>query len=476
MSIHVLLVNPNRMQPPIGPIGLDYVGDAVSAAGHTVELLDLCFTSDYSATIGDYFRRKQPGLIGFSIRNTDDCYFASQESFLGLYRAMLAQLCAHSTAPVVLGGVGFSVMPEAILRRCGGDSGVAGDGEAAMVAIANRIARGEAWRDVPGLVYHEGDRFQRNAPQFAALDGFARSRHIVDNPRYLAAGGMGNVETKRGCAQRCIYCADPLSKGRHYRLRSPRAVGDELEALLAQGVDWLHFCDAEFNLPVAHATAVCEEIIARGLGERLRWYTYAAVQPFDERLAALMRRAGCQGVNFGVDSGSDLILRHLGRSYTTADVRSTAAACQRQGLTFMYDLLIGGPGETQDTLRETIALMKEVGPDRVGTAVGVRIYPGTPLAAQVEAAGFPPGNPELYGAIAGNEDYAEPVFYLSAALGPHAVDYVREQVAGDQRFFLGANKGELARNYNYNDNSVLVEAIRRGHRGAYWDILRQIAL
>ena len=476
LSLHVLLVNPNRMQPPIGPIGLDYLGDALRAAGHDVKVLDLCFAADYGAAIGDHFRHKRPDLIGFSIRNTDDCYFASQESFLGLYRDVLAQLRAHSTAPIVLGGVGFSVMPEAILRRCGAECGVAGDGEAAIVAIADRIVRGESWCDVPGLVYRAGDGFRRNPPRFAALDVFPRPRSTVDNRRYLAEGGMGNVETKRGCGQRCIYCADPLSKGRRYRLRSPQAVADELEALLAQGVSWLHLCDAEFNLPRAHAEAVCAEIIARGLGERLRWYTYAAAQPFDGRLAALMRRAGCRGINFGVDSGSDAVLRRLGRPYCAADLRRTAAACRREGLTFMYDLLIGGPGETKETLRATIDPMKEVEPDRVGAAVGVRIYTGTLLAAQVAAAGFHPGNPELHGAIAGNEDYAEPVFFLSAALGPDAVDHVRELVAGDQRFFVGAKKGELARNYNYNDNSVLVEAIRRGHRGAYWDILRQIGV
>jgi radical SAM superfamily enzyme YgiQ (UPF0313 family) len=265
-----------------------------------------------------------------------------------------------------------------------------------------------------------------------------------------------------------------LSKGRRYRLRSPELVCDELEALLDQGIEWLHFCDAEFNLPRKHAEAVCEEIVARGLGERLRWYTYASAEPFDKELAALMRRAGCQGINFGVDSGNDEMLRRLGRPYTAAALRRTAAACRGERLTFMYDLLIGGPGETRETVRDTIDLMKEVDPDRVGAAIGVRIYPGTALARQVEAAGFRPDNTELYGAVAGNEDYAEPVFFLSAALGAEAVDYVRALVAGDERFFVGAKKEELAQNYNYNDNSVLVDAIKRGERGAYWDILRRI--
>ncbi|MCL4395033.1 MAG: radical SAM protein, partial [Chloroflexi bacterium] len=336
------------------------------------------------------------------------------------------------------------------------------------------VERGERWHNLPGLVYREGDHYHRNPPEFGPLDILPRARQVVDNRRYLMAGGMGNVETKRGCAQSCIYCADSLSKGRRYRLRSPKAVGAELEALLDQGVDWLHLCDAEFSLPRGHAEALCEEIVARGLSDRLRWYAYAVAQPFDERLAALMLRAGCRGINFGVDSGSDEILRRLGRSYTAEDVRSTAAACRKQGLTFMFDLLIGGPGETRATVRETIELMKQVDPARVGAAIGVRIYPGTRLAAMVAADGFQPDNPELHGVVAGNEDFADPVFYLSAGFGVDGLDYVRELVDGDQRFFLGAKKEELSQNYNYNDNSVLVEAIRRGERGAYWDILRRM--
>jgi len=474
LALPVLLVNPNRMQPPVGPIGLDYLADTLRVAGYDVHLLDLCFAASCEEAIANYFRQNRPQLIGFSIRNTDDCYFASQECFLGLYREMLAQLRAHSDAPIVLGGVGFSVMPEAILQRCGGHCGVVGDGEAAIVALADRLARGESWFDVPGLVYRDGGRFRRNPPRFGPLDPVPRTRSLIDNARYLAEGGMGNVETKRGCSEHCIYCADPLAKGRHYRLRPPGAVCDELEALVQQGVDCLHFCDAEFNLPRAHAEAVCNEIIARGLSERLRWYTYAAAQPFDENLATLMRRAGCQGVNFGVDSGSDLVLKHLRRSHTVADLHRTAKACRRQGLTFMFDLLIGGPGETRQTVRETIDLMKEVSPDRVGASVGVRIYPGTTLAAQVEAAGFRNDNPELYGAVTGNEDYAEPVYFLSADLGPEAIDYVRELVAGDQRFFIGGKKEDRLQNYNYNDHSLLLEAISRGARGAYWDILRRI--
>ena len=155
---------------------------------------------------------------------------------------------------------------------------------------------------------------------------------------------MGNVETKRGCPGRCIYCADPVAKGRCVRCRPPAEVADEIEALLAQGVGVLHFCDGEFNLPPQHALAICEEIIARGLGDRLQWYCYATVDPFPADLAWAMRRAGCVGVNFGADSGCDRMLAILNRGYERKAIRRAVDYCRRVGITVMADLLIGGPG------------------------------------------------------------------------------------------------------------------------------------
>ncbi len=137
------------------------------------------------------------------------------------------------------------------------------------------------------------------------------------------------------------------SKGRKLRCRAPQSVVSEMEALLAQGVDCLHLCDAEFNLPASHAEDVCREIMRRGLGEKIGWYAYASPVPFSSEMAALYRKAGCRGINFGVDSADDDILRALGRDYGADDLRRTAEACHEQGLVFMYDLLLGGPGRDQ---------------------------------------------------------------------------------------------------------------------------------
>jgi radical SAM superfamily enzyme YgiQ (UPF0313 family) len=299
----------------------------------------------------------------------------------------------------------------------------------------------------------------------------APRRDAVDSRRYYMEGGMGSIETKRGCPKKCIYCADPLGKGSKVRLRSPASVADEIETLLGMGIDHIHICDSEFNYPYEHARSICREIIDRGLGSRVRWYAYCSPAPFDEDLARLFLQAGCAGVNFGADSANDRMLHTLGRDFTYQDIARTAQICHRLGLVFMYDLLLGGLGEARNSLRETIESMKRMSPHRVGASLGVRVYPKTRLARMILQQGPIERNPNLHGEK--DISFLAPVFYLSAELGEDASQYLEGLIGGDERFMFMSG-GSSNSNYNYNANTVLVNAIRNGYRGAFWDILRRL--
>ena len=470
----VVLVNPNRMKPAVAPIALDYLAHALEESGFQVDVLDLCFTTDFQHAISEYFSQHGVIAVGVTLRNTDDTYYASQDFFLPPFKEVTDCLKAHTSAPIVVGGAGFSIMPEAILSYCGLDLGIWGEGEHSLPLLIAKIAAGEEFSSVPALIYRTKRGFHHNIPIFFDLSKFNARRSIVDNQRYFAEGGMGNIESKRGCAKKCIYCADPVSKGRQLRLRSPDSVADEIESLLEAGVDHFHFCDSEFNLPQIHAQEVCLKLIERGLGERIRWYAYTSPVPFSDELATLFRKAGCAGIDFGVDSGTDEMLYALGRDFQTEELKRTAEVCHRQGIIFMYDLLLGGPGETRKSLRQGIETMKRLSPSRVGAALGVRIFPNTRLAELVREQGSMAENVNLRGAVIGNENFFAPIFYLSAALGADAEAYLAELVNGDERFFIGSKEG-VDKNYNYNENTRLVKAIKAGYRGAFWDILRRIA-
>jgi len=471
----VLLVNPNQMKPAVAPIALDYLASALREHQLQVDILDLCFSVDWAQDIDRYFADKSAMVIGVSLRNTDDTSLGSQEFFIPKFKEMVNCISDRTSAPVVLGGAGFSIMPEAILHYFGLDLGIIGDGEYSFPLLVSKLLSKQDYSSVPGLVYRVDRGFHRNPPSYMDLSKNPNTiRELVDNGRYFVKGGMGNIETKRGCNKGCIYCADNLSKGRIVRLRSPESVVDELESLVRAGIDHLHICDSEFNLPGSHAEEVCHGIVRRGLGNKVRWYAYACPVPFTEDMAILFQRAGCAGINFGVDCGNDRMLRILGRDFSVDDLKHTADICHRQGLIFMYDLLLGGPGETRETLRETIGLMKELDPSRVGAALGVRIFPETDLASMVQEMGPLDQNPNLLGNVHDNEQFFAPIFYRSSALGEDASHYLADLIKGDERFFFMSPQKDSDRNYNYNENSLLVEAIQAGYRGAFWDILRRL--
>jgi radical SAM superfamily enzyme YgiQ (UPF0313 family) len=247
----------------------------------------------------------------------------------------------------------------------------------------------------------------------------------------------------------------------------------EIESLLDQGVTVCHLCDSEFNLPKEHALEVCKALEESGLSERVRWFTYASPMGFDEPLAVRMAEAGCAGINFGADHSNPDMLRALGREHGAEDLARTIDATRRAGIPVLFDLLLGGPGETRKTLAEAIAFCREIDVPRVGTNCGIRVYPGTALSREISAHGPLRENPNLEGRLEGNDELLYPVFYVSHEMGTGWQDTLLSLVRDDDRFLLPLQESKQS-NYNYNENEVLVEALRQGHRGAFWDILRRL--
>ena len=466
--MQVALVNTNRIRPPIAPIGLDYVAEALNAAGHHVEILDLCWADDWGSAVRHCLNETRFDLIGVTLRNTDDCAFTSRQSFLDEFVNMVNAIREQTDALIVIGGVGFSVMPEEILSLCKADAGLWGDGELGLLHLAESIEGKRPRHDVTNLIWRHENGWHYNGSSSSPLKDLPpMSRSWVDNRRYFHEGGQAGIETKRGCSGHCIYCADPVAKGREIRMRPPAAVVDEIERLFEQGIDHLHTCDSEFNLPQQHASEVCKEIIRRNLGDKLRWYAYCTPFPFSQELAKLMGSAGCVGINFGVDNGHEDMLRRLRRGFTPKAILNAVRSCHEAGMVVMLDLLLGSPGETRESIITTVELMKQASPERVGIALGVRVYPGTALADLV-------CQEDMREGLIGGGHSSEPLFFLEAEIAPFVFELLDELIGKDERFFF-FDPSRPDRNYNYNANQRLEDAIGKGYRGAYWDILRRYA-
>lgn len=465
MARSFLLVNTNVVRPVVSPVGLEYLGEALVEARVPVRVLDLAFEADWKSALA---RGLDDDLlaVGISVRNTDDSSFATRKSFLPWIKEVVAETKRLSPAPVVLGGVGFSIMPESALQCTGADAGIPGDGEAVAPLLANCLMKDEDFSRLPNLVYRRQEKIIRNRRVNADIRQFPLPRRrLFANKKYERLGAMVGVETKRGCSQHCVFCADPLAKGKRTRLRPPGMVVQEFHDLIDQGVSWFHLCDGEFNLPIAHAKEACRAIIQAGLGSKIRWYTYCSPTPFDRELAGLMEHAGCAGINFGADSLCDEQLSRLGRRHNAADIQALVTMLKETGLNYMFDLLIGGPGETEATVKTTIEGVKALDIPLAGIACGVRVYQETPLGRMLA------GGSTTAGLYPGRTIY-EPSYYLSPHLGSQASELISQVVAGDPRFLFLASPSDKA-SYNYAGDEMLCQWIKAGARGAYWDIIRR---
>ncbi|MFH0811367.1 MAG: radical SAM protein [Pseudomonadota bacterium] len=474
--MRIVLVNPNPMKPQVTPVSLDYLGSACGHAGIEVDLIDCSVESEWRKKLSHVLEKK-PILVGVTIRNIDDSYFASRDFSLRRIIPVLEEIKRSTDAPICIGGVGFSIFPFETLEFCDVPYGLCGDGEDGLVKLVIALNGKVELETVPGLVWMDDGRYRKNAIFPVPLEKIdLASRSLIDNGFYLENGGQVGFETKRGCSLHCVYCPEPFIRGKDVRVRNPLNVVEELTNLYNRGINVFHTCDSEFNCPYSHAVLVSKSIIEAELGSKIRWYAYCSPEYFTDELAYLMGQAGCVGIDFGADHGDNKMLRRLGHNYTSDDLIRIGEICRKHNIVCMFDLLLGSPGETKESIEKTIRLMKKIEPDRVGISLGVRLYQNTQLGRKIieSSKGSLWDNPNLFGELEDNDSWLRPIYFCDASLGEDVEDWLSGIVGDDPRFLLG-RRTDANLNYNYNDNPELSDAIKRGHRGAYWDILRRVS-
>jgi radical SAM superfamily enzyme YgiQ (UPF0313 family) len=454
--VRILLVSLNRESAPypVAPLGLAYVAEAARQAGHEVTVLDLCFAAEVGGAIASAVERSRPGLIGVSIRNVDNLTYPASMSYVREMQDAIAALRRASRAPIVAGGAGFSIFPERLLTLLDVDLGVVGEGEDAFRRVAEAAEAGQAVPDLPNVL-RRGDGAPAVRRHSGGLDcPGVPARDLLDNRAYLSQGGMANLQTKRGCPFRCAYCTYPHIDGPSLRLRRAADVAEELAAMREDlGLDEVFFVDDIFNWPADHAMDVCEAIVARRIS--VRWTCFGTPVGMTPELARAMRRAGCRGVEFGVDTASPAVLRALDKPFQTDQIRAAAEACAAAGLPAAYYLVFGGPGGTVETVRETFQAFDDLRPQAVLAFLGMRIYPHTPLERVALEEGV----------IGEADDLLAPRFYVSRAIGPDALQAAVTAHARSRPRWVVPGLGIRS------DPALLAALRRNGHRGPLWDLL-----
>ena len=358
--MRVLLVSANRerIPDPIFPLGLAYVAAAARNAGHNIAVTDLCFGRHPLDDLRQRVNEFQPDVIGLSIRNVDNAAYPLTVDYLDRHREVVDTVRAVTRAPVVLGGSAFSILPAPYMQALDGDWGIAGEGEQAFVQLLERTrtrcrSRRPARRRGARQWRCERIRHGAGATTGRLGDGLRPARDLFDYARYVRRGGMGNVQTKRGCVFKCSYCTYPLLEGNRFRAREAGDVVDEIEALMTDyGQHAVFFVDSILNFPQDHVENLCEEILRRRL--RLRWSCYATPVKLGREQAELMARAGCDGLELGSDAVEDGQLDRLGKSFDAETVARANAHCLKAGLRVCHTVIFGAPGETEASVRSQL--------------------------------------------------------------------------------------------------------------------------
>ncbi|MEP6506840.1 MAG: radical SAM protein [Gemmatimonadales bacterium] len=441
-SSRVLLISANReRQPyPVVPNGLACVASALDQAGHDVRFLDLCFEKNPLAVVTKAVNESNPSIIGVSIRNIDNSDAIALRHYTPEGREIFAALRkAAPNAKIIAGGAAFGVAPEALFRDFGVDYAVAGDGERASVALVNALSNGDDIGPIPGLVRAVDGTVHFAPPgEDADLDSLpSPSLHRwIDLRRYERHGATIPIQTKRGCVYKCVYCTYRNVEGWGYRTRDPERVADEIEELSRKaGVRNFDFVDSTFNSPPGHALEVCEAITRRKLGVHLDTTNFTPATASNELLSA-MRRAGFRTLGISAESASDPVLERLEKGFNAAKVREVAERVEKAGIRTLWIFLVGGPGETIETLEETLdfAAWRLRRGDAVYMTVGLRIYPGTTLHRIAIGEGV----------VDADSTLLDPTFYFSPTLDfDPTVDRLRRFAAAYPRFMFSADSRSI---------------------------------
>jgi radical SAM superfamily enzyme YgiQ (UPF0313 family) len=365
--VFIISANLCRDPFPVYPLGMGVVAKALEAKGHEVCQFDLLQRGGPGAELRADLRAYAPDVVCLSLRNLDEAETQSLEqgSARTAAREVVAAVRECTTAPLVLGGPAFSLLPEMWLATLGADYGVVGEGEEAIGALVAALQRGERparlWRRPgPGL------------PAAAMLGASLRPELCAF---YLAESGMLGVQTKRGCPFRCAYCSYPALEGHSFRHRALAEVIEDIRSLRRQGATRIFITDSVFNDPAGRYLEVAEALCAAELG--VEWTAFFRPAPITDAEMALLKRSGLRAVELGTDGATDITLAAQRKGFTFAAAVDWTRTCLRHDLPCVHYLIFGGPGETMDTLTAGLKNLEQLRGAAILASTGVRILPGT---------------------------------------------------------------------------------------------------
>lgn len=429
--MRVLLIATNRhnrlmsrmVAQPL-PIGLAYVAGAFVGSRHEVKILDLMFADDYLGEVEQTVRTFQPDLVGISIRNLSNHSFLDPQWALPISKEVVDKVRAITDATILCGGPAFSILPNDIFEFVGPDLGLAGDAAETVVQLADCLESGASYHDLPGVVYRQNGEIVFNGSRCASAFTCAPRLDELDMHKYAQAGFGIGILTKLGGFYYPTSASDVQVDQDAWRVIRPidEVVQEVRDMEQRYGLRKVFFIDNGFNVPLAHAKALCRAFIAADI--KTHWNTCLAPFGCDVELLGLMKQAGCALVLMGGMRGDPHAGAGLGER--VKPMLDTCRLCEEQDLHYTLSVTFGEPGETRETVDEKLNFLRSIKPAMANLRIGVSVLPGTHVAKMALAEGL----------IANESELIKPTFYLAASVRDWIVGYLQDEKAKHPRWNL----------------------------------------
>jgi anaerobic magnesium-protoporphyrin IX monomethyl ester cyclase len=352
------------MPGKLAPLGLAYVAAALIKAGFKVEIYDNYLLGRPISEVQAEVAKRQPKMVGIT------CSSLTYGRCVETAKA-IKEVCPTST--VVVGGPHPSYMPETLLQHQEIDYVVIGEGEAAMVGLAQAITQGQpkaAVAKIAGVACKINGQTIQTPQQFIQdLDPLPYpARHLLPLKMYdralmyLDAKPVDTMSILRGCPYQCAYCETRELWGSSCRAFSPQRVVDEIKHLTENyGTKGIYFVGDNFTINKSRTSELCRLIKENRLD--IEWICETRADLVNKELLVEMKSAGCQTMFFGVESGSERIQQKLNKNMDLAEVKRTFELCRQVGIKTSTSFMLGIPGETVEDMHETFKYAKSLNVD-----------------------------------------------------------------------------------------------------------------
>jgi anaerobic magnesium-protoporphyrin IX monomethyl ester cyclase len=279
---------------------------------------------------------------------------------------------------IILGGIHATFLYKQILDNFPVDFIVLGEGEITLPKLLNAIEKKSSLKKIKGLAYKKNNKliFTGHPENISDLDSLPIPEHEIFRDT-IKKSGTAFMMTSRGCPYGCIFCSTTLYWGRKWRARSPKNVVDEIEYILKQfpDINKISFHDDTFTVDNKRVIDICNEIIKRKIN--VKWDCSSRVDRVSKEMLIKMKKAGCISITFGLESGSEKILKTIEKKITKEDIKNALNTTIETGLKYNAYLMVGNPGETWDTIKETVNFLSQFKELDISSVSRLEIYPNT---------------------------------------------------------------------------------------------------